>query len=338
MKEKCKLCNYETNDRITIQMSKKELINHVRNFHNMTYEKYIIETEYNNIHPICFCGCGNFTGFHKGKFLKYYKDHKNNMIGYKTPHRIKNENDKILDIVRRLKTVNLTIEDIKNYYNDWSQFKINLMELEKKICIDHRTIKSYWKDLGLISSEEDFRRTSKKHQRLWVDKNGTWGGKRIISDDILFDVYIFLSKNRGKYTLEEVKNKFEIEETKLVVYKRLLEKYEKKEIDDLLKFGLSSNEEIEFFNILRFYFGKNIVKQFKLETRFFDMKLGDNILIEFDGTYWHSLPTRQETDRLKNKLAKKYGYTLIRIKDSESKNIQVLNKINEIYENQVKRN
>jgi len=338
MIENCKICEFKTSDRNTIQIAKRELIKHVVNFHNISYENYITNVEYDDIKPICACGCKKETEFHKGKFFKYYKDHKNHVTGYKSKIRIKNENEKILDIEKKLKTINLSIYDIKNYYNSWSSFEINFSDLEKLLCIDKRTIKSYWKNLGLITNEENFKRTIKKHQRIWVDKNGTHGGKRIISDDILFDVYMFISKNEGKYTLKEIKNKFGIEETVLVVYKRLLEKYEKKEIDNLLKLGVSSKQEIEFFNILKFYFGNNLTRPFKLENKFYDMKLGDNILIEFDGTYWHELPKAVENDILKTELSRKYGYTLIRIKDTESKNIDILLKIKELYENKIKGN
>lgn len=162
------MCNYETEDWSTIQLQKRDLIYHIIKIHNISYEKYIVDTEYNGISPVCFCGCGSKTEFHKGKFFKYYKDHKNHIIGlYKNQKKVKSENEKLKDIEYKLKTVGLDIQNIINYYNDWSQFKINLMELEKKIVIDHRTIKSYWKTLGLISNEEDFKRISKKHQRCY---------------------------------------------------------------------------------------------------------------------------------------------------------------------------
>jgi very-short-patch-repair endonuclease len=50
------------------------------------------------------------------------------------------------------------------------------------------------------------------------------------------------------------------------------------------------------------------------------------------------LPTRKESDKLKNELVRKYGYTLIRIKDTEAKNIDILLKIKKLYENQIKGN
>jgi hypothetical protein len=66
---------------------------------------------------------------------------------------------------------------------------------------------------------------------------------------------------------------------------------------------------------------------YKLKNKFFDFKLGDNILIEYDGDYWHSKPCHIENDKIKTKLAIENNYILIRIKDSESKNLEILNKI-----------
>lgn len=42
-----------------------------------------------------------------------------------------------------------------------------------------------------------------------------------------------------------------------------------------------------------------------------------NIIVEFDGNYWHSLDSVKERDGLKNKIYRDYGYFLIRIKECD---------------------
>lgn len=72
-------------------------------------------------------------------------------------------------------------------------------------------------------------------------------------------------------------------------------------------------------------------KQFLLENRLYDFYLPDhNILLEVDGTYWHCKPERYpngpknsiqeksiKTDIVKNELAKKFGFKLVRIWEDE---------------------
>ena len=93
----------------------------------------------------------------------------------------------------------------------------------------------------------------------------------------------------------------------------------------------SSNFETEFFNVLNFYF-KDIKRQFQLENRFYDYNIKNKILIEFDGTYWHNNEAAKTNDRFKDNLAITNGFYIIRIKDTECKNINILNKIKKIYD------
>jgi very-short-patch-repair endonuclease len=45
-----------------------------------------------------------------------------------------------------------------------------------------------------------------------------------------------------------------------------------------------------------------------------------NLLVEFDGSFFHRLETQQENDKFKNWLAKHRGYRLVRIKGTENIN------------------
>lgn len=330
---KCKYCD-TTIEGSTKQLKIRNLIQHLTKNHNEKYIDYIININYDGKRPFCNCGCNNLTDFNRGKFYKYYKDHKNNVIGkYKNPKKIKNNDDVVNSIEKKLQTVSLTIEDIKNFYNDFINYKISLTDIEKISSIDKRTIKSYWKILNFINNNEDFNRVIKKHQYTWIDKNNKRGGKKLVDENILLEIKIFIENNRNKFTIKEIKNKFDLfNYTELVLYKRLCELFGKEYINELLKSGNSSKSEIEYFNILKYFYGNEIKKQFRLENKIYDYILLDKILIEFDGDYWHSLPKNKYNDNLKNDIAIKNGYYLIRIKENESNNIEILNKINETYE------
>ena len=69
--------------------------------------------------------------------------------------------------------------------------------------------------------------------------------------------------------------------------------------------------------------GLNYICQYPIGKRQFDFRVG-KLLIEVDGRY-HS----ERTDKVKNKLAHKKGYKLLRLKESEVKYVQIIkDKIN----------
>jgi len=70
-------------------------------------------------------------------------------------------------------------------------------------------------------------------------------------------------------------------------------------------------------------------EQYKIEGFYFDFYLPDkNTLIECDGEYWHSSEKAKRNDKLKNDLAKKHNYNLIRF--SEKKIRTEINKIRRV--------
>ncbi|MCK9477700.1 MAG: hypothetical protein M0R46_17440 [Candidatus Muirbacterium halophilum] len=334
--EKCKECG-KIIKRKTKQLVKRELKKHIENEHNMSYKDYILKHNYGGVHPTCACGCGRKTNYHKGIFFKYFSNHKNHVVGvYKNPKKEKSKNEKINLIESKLKTVNLTISDLKKYYDDFLNFNYSLNDLEKEICMDKRTFKKYWMELGFIKNNEDFIRLTRKHQAYWHKFSEK--RKTKINDEKLYDLYFYLEKNKNKYTLKELKNKFEISDSVLVIYKRLCENFDEKTIKKMLRHGNSSNPEIEFYNVLNYFFKDELEKQYKLEGKYYDIKLSNNILIEFDGEYWHSMEKNIKNDKEKNKIAKENGFILIRVKDSESHNLEIIKKIIKIYEIQAEKN
>jgi len=102
----------------------------------------------------------------------------------------------------------------------------------------------------------------------------------------------------------------------------------------ILLSGNCSKPEIEFLHVLKFFFGKDLKSQFKLEGKIYDFILNDSLLIEFDGDYWHSLEKNIKNDKIKDQIALKNGYKIFRVKESKAKDIEILKKIKKIaYEN-----
>lgn len=142
----------------------KFLIKHLKNKYGIKYEDYILKYHYNNIRPLCACGCENKTNFHKGKYCKYYQDHKNFTIPTKEAIE-KSKQSKIhnKNFEDRLKKLLLTLDKVKDYYNKYVSYEINMTDIAKESCIDFRTMKNLWREMKFIQNEEEFRRITKKH-------------------------------------------------------------------------------------------------------------------------------------------------------------------------------
>lgn len=307
-----------------------KLRRYVENTHNIKFEEYVLKYYYNNEKPKCLCGCGKNTLYHKGKFLKYYGNHYNEM-GEHPERRGLKEIRKYNLLENKLKRLGYSVNELKVIYNDFINFKINFTDIEKKYSLDKRTIKKYWRELNFIENEDSFRRITKRHQNYWLNKNGKHGGKKYIDDDILMNIYQYLKEHKNKLTIKEVKRKFDIPETSLVIYKRLCEVFGKKDVDEIIKIGVSSKPEMDYFNILKYYFGDDISKNFMIGRKQYDYILCNKILIEFDGDYWHSLLKKIEGDKIKDKLAIDNNFIIYRVKESESKDLTHLNKLMELY-------
>lgn len=328
--KRCLVCGKEI-DSFSENSSHRLFLNHIRKEHNLSHERYIIKYELNNIPPTCACGCGNIPKFNKGNFGKYYKNHKDHMPNSKESIQkgIDTKKRKFLKLENRIKRLGTSKKELKNLYNDFINFKINLREISRETGIDKRIIKKYWYELNFIEDKEQFNRITRKHQTYWFNNVVIPTPEEIIKiDNLLPDIFNFLTKNR--HTLREVKSTFDLKCTFGYLHKILKDTYGD-DIDKFIKLHNASNIEIEFFNILKFYF-KGVKRQYKLENKTYDYILKNKILIELDGTYWHNNEEAKKNDKFKDELAISNGFIIIRIKDTECKDINILNKIKKIYD------
>ena len=51
--------------------------NHLKTLHNMSNEDYYRKYFLKDGEGICLCGCNEKTNFHKGRYLKFFSNHKN---------------------------------------------------------------------------------------------------------------------------------------------------------------------------------------------------------------------------------------------------------------------
>lgn len=64
--------------------------------------------------------------------------------------------------------------------------------------------------------------------------------------------------------------------------------------------------------------GQTHRQQYRLEKFEYDFYLpSPNVLIECDGDYWHERPEQKNRDKIKNAIAKKNGYKLLRLRQGE---------------------
>jgi len=121
---------------------------------------------------------------------------------------------------------------------------------------------------------------------------------------------------------------------------------EKRKAIERKKAGLPDSKlEVTFQNLLK-ELNIPFQCQFQLDYKFYDFKIkGKKILIEVDGDYWHCNPKKYpdgpinkkqqfaiKNDKFKNLLAKKSGYTLIRVweEDINKRPLVVLEKLKKL--------
>lgn len=325
----CKICGEKFESKFKGR-DKGNLVKHINNIHKETTPKeYYTKYYHNGIVPLCACGCGKEVEYHRFSFFKYLGDHKNYI---KTPthikDKIKNGLKYLNNVEYRMKRASTSKKILEDSFNKYRSEKYSLNKISLEIGLDKRTLKKFWIELG-ISSKEELDKLSIKTKYLGIRKKVN---DSKITDDELNDIMIYIENNRGdKLTINQVKNELNIKFSARYILSKLKDKYGDVVLS-YFKLGGFSEIEIEFFHVLRYYFNDSIKLSFKLENKYYDYILGGKLLIELDGTYWHSTQKAKDNDKYKNELAVKHGFEIFRIDEKEAKNIETLKKIKEIYE------
>ena len=106
-----------------------------------------------------------------------------------------------------------------------------------------------------------------------------------------------------------IKGKHHTEKTKEKIRQKTLQQYKDGSIKSI------SKGEKRIFSFLKEN-NFNVQQQKCIERKMFDLFIPElNMLIEYDGDYWHSKPDRIENDKLKNNIAIRNNFRLIRIKE-----------------------
>jgi len=307
-------------------------ISHLKKDHNISNSEYYLKHYLNNKIVLCGCGCGKKTNYFKGKFLKYYSNHKNFITPSEdTLFKVNKSKKEYNNIDNLIKKTGISFETINRTFDEFIRLEKPISVLSKDLFIDFRTLKSYWFKLGLIKNKEEFKRISLKSKVKWM-VNPLKPNDTIIN--ILNENILILKKeleSKEKLTFNDIITIIGVDVNKNFLSFYLKEKLSYNEIKKI-KFIKQSQIEIEFQNVLKFYFGKSITGSFELDGRVFDYKLGNKILIELDGEYWHSKEEAKKNDLLKNKIAEKNKLILIRVNDKEVKSLGFINKLKKIYD------
>lgn len=325
----CKICNEKFISEYKGR-EKGKLSKHIKNKHNISVEEYFLNYVYNNIKPKCACGCGNDVDFFKFKYNKYYLDHKNYLpLSDSQKNKMFLTNQIYNEINNKIKRKGITKEILLYYFNEFKNIRMTLNEIQEKLNIDKRTITSYWKELK-ISDRKEINKIGNSTKFLGFLNNLE---KRKISEDELEEIVVFLEERRERISLNELKTKLNLPYGIRQIKRKLEEKYGSDLVKKYLKIGGTSNIELDFYFILKWYFGNNVKHHFKIEDKIYDY-LVENLLIELDGTFWHKENSVIKNDKYKNKLALKYGYNILRIKEENINDVSLIIKIKKILKNE----
>lgn len=330
-KKKCEICGLEFNKGKDNE-NYKTFCNHIKNEHDLNNEEYYLKYYLDGEATLCACGCSNKTKFHKGKFLKYFSNHKNFIKpSDDTIKKILKTKEGQNNILKLINKANLTLEVLTDSYNSFINLEKPISILSKELFIDFRTLKSYWLKVGLIENLEIFKRICLQSKTKWM-VNPIKPNDKIL---VILKENLFLLKkeleNKNKITFNEIISLIGIDINKNYLSFFLKENLSSTELKKI-KFVKNSQIELDFLNVLKFYFGKSVQHGFDLENKNFDYKLGKKILIELDGEYWHSKEDVKNNDIIKNKIAKDNGYILVRISDKHVKKLEFINKLKKIYD------
>lgn len=323
MKLICKICGKEIENIHGDPYTIRDFLSHLMNSHQINKEDYLVKYELNGVHPLCACGCGNPVKPDKGwnVWRKYYKDHKNTVKA--SPDVVEKQKQIMIDRYKDPKYDVMSMEDIKSSLEEFRR-GVSLRKLVDHYGHDKRTIKNLWMKYNLID-EVEYTKLAEINQ-----KNAAFLAKSTrIRESISYyeSIHKFILDNKYKYNISEVNSIFGNKTTNTTLMKNLLKLY-KDGFDKFLLFGVKSKEEVQYIDILRYFFGAaNVRYGFRLEEKLFDALLFNKILLEYDGSYYHSSKKSKLNDEEKDKIAKRNGYLLIRVNENTSKDINILKKI-----------
>lgn len=338
---KCEICGYEYNHGKEPYCI-RGMIEHLRNAHNISKYDYTIKYLRNGVRPTCACGCGNYVKLDKGwnKFCKYYSC---SHVIYTEERRKKNAKT-IQDFYDSEKYIFDTYgkENILQSFSDFKTHVKTLMDLETELNIDKRTLKRAWLKLHL-TTETEIALITEYNKIVRSPQSRESKSKEI---DIVYEELFDIIRNRPKeFSAQSLMDFYnsshagkELIHTPRVMIKHLNRIYGEI-IYDYLIFGVHSKEEIDFYKTLCYFYGPARVKLGKTiqygkslkEAYNYDICIDNYLIIEYDGIgKFHSSEYSINRDKVKESLAKKKGYKLIRATYNDRKNIDYFKLIDKI--------
>jgi len=276
---KCKICNKS-------MMHNRQLMYHLTKHHpEISQEDYIVKFEFNGIHPICACGCGQPTQFLlannvinnkgnsiEGYFRKYIKGHWDWIVpGFNT------HNEYTKDLIKQASTKRAQKEiDELGYQKMHSPEVLEKSRQKDKITYIQKIESDY--NITLTNPEEIY--TSSKPSNYF--------------------------KFKCLKCLNEWKQKFKIPNCQCCNPPSHLE---------------VSQEEINLRNFILQYFPnakfniRNLIKPYEIDIYIEEL----NLAIEYNGLYWHSekMGKHKEYHINKTKMCQDIGIHLIHIFSDE---------------------
>lgn len=311
------------------QTAKRRIGYHVKTKHNIKAYDYVLRYIYNNKIPLCACGCGNKTNYSKFGFNKYYQDHKNR-LPLSEENRQKVVNALRLRLSKRYAPPGFTVDELKEWFNSFMFGDKSYTDLALETGCDTRTIKKYWLLNNFATQQElqirsNYYRYRTNHSK---DKNPAYVHVDPNVLDLIFKDILIKRDNKERVYIVDLIVDYNLTCSSYVLKKRLYERFGESSVRKILRINRSSEAELHYLFILRYFFGKSRVKtQFKLGSFFYDFKI-DSILIEFDGEYWHK--ETKNRDSRKTKLAEEKGFSVYRVSYKERFDISHLVKIQEL--------
>lgn len=195
---------------------------------------------------------------------------------------------------------------------------------------------------GKTHSKESIEKANKS-RKDWHDKNQKFltiekYEKIGLTKDKIFNLMEHYSKNsKFGYGVADLKKDCGVDVRtlkKLALYHGLMSKQEIKDLFLLGKYEkVISAPELKLYQMCIVEFGENNVKsQFPLCGRVFDILIGHNLLVEYDGYYYHQENSDGRTDLIKDQIAMNNGFHLLRIKEDKFRNVDFENSVQQIRE------